>query len=176
MKTLARIVGTLLAVATGVIMYDLAVREGLVMQFGWLLVLLGAQFAAGWLLGLLMHSWRTLIAVPAAFAAGFIVAEPLRANDLMPYGISTQFATSTQSDQVTALAGGNFVLATAFLLAFLCCLLVLGVALGTTRGICIERHNAWLRAQARAALLHSRAAQQSAARTAASRELAHASR
>lgn len=169
MKTLMRIVGTLLAVATGVVIYDLAVREGLVMQFGWLLLLLGAQFVAGALLGLLMHSWRTLVAVPAAFVTGFVFSEPLRAN-----GIGTQLAASAHSHQVAALAGGNFVLAIAILLAFLSCVLVLGIALGTTRGIRIERHHAWLRAQARAALLRARVAQESASVTASPRELAHA--
>ncbi|HEX6817656.1 MAG TPA: hypothetical protein VF120_04720 [Ktedonobacterales bacterium] len=155
MKTLMRIVGTVLAAATGVIIYDLGVRDGFVMQLGSLLLLLIAQFGAGWLLGVLMRSWRTLLAVPFAFVLGFLGADPLRAA-----GIGTEIATAGSPDQFSSLAGGNVMLATVFMLALLCCLLALGTATGTTRGIRIERRRAWRRARARAMRLRALAEQE----------------
>jgi hypothetical protein len=170
MATLMRIVGTLLSGAAGILMYDLAVRDALVMKFGPLLLLLGALVVAGWLLGLLMHSWRALLAAPVAFVAGFIAAAPLRAN-----GFATPFASGSSSGQIADLAGGSTFFAMAFLLTLLCCLLELSVALGTTRGIRIERMSAWRRARQRAAVWQAQSELARSHRTSeTSRELAHA--
>ncbi len=137
MKTLLRIVGTGLAVAAGIAMYDLAVPSGFVSQTLPLLVILLGQFAMGGALGWLTRSWRAVAMLPLAYVAGFVAA-------------SMSAGPSAGADQFAILAGGNLLLATVFFLALLCSLLAAGSAAGATGGIRMEQHWAVRRRQIRA--------------------------
>jgi len=135
---LLRIAGTGLAVGAGVVMYGLAVQDGLVGQTLPLLVILLGQVAAGGVLGWLTRSWRAVAMLPLAYVAGFVVA-------------SVSDGSSTDSSQLATLAGGDVILATVFLLAMLCSLLAIGTAIGATRGIRMEQRRTWHQRQMRAA-------------------------
>jgi hypothetical protein len=126
MKTLVRIVGTGLAVGAGVLVFDLAVQDGLIGQTLPLLLILLGQFGAGGILGFLTRSWRAVAILPAAYVAGFIAA-------------SVSAGASVGANQLATLAAGNELLATVFVLALLCSLLAIGTAIGATRGIRMDR-------------------------------------
>jgi hypothetical protein len=133
---LLRIAGTGLAVGAGVVMFGLAVQDGLVGQTLPLLAILLGQVAAGGVLGWLTRSWRAVAMLPLAFVVGFIVAD-------------VNAGSNADADQLATLAGGDVILATVFLLAMLCSLLAVGTAIGVTRGIRMEHRRAWHQRQAR---------------------------
>jgi hypothetical protein len=126
MKTLLRVVGTGLAMSAGMLVFDLAVQDGLIGQTLPLLLILLGQFGAGGILGFLTRSWRAVAILPVAYVAGFIAA-------------SANAGSSAGADQLSALAAGNELLATVFVLALLCSLLAIGTAIGATHGIRMDR-------------------------------------
>jgi hypothetical protein len=135
MKALRRIVGAALVIAVGVIIYDFGLRDGVMGQTLPLLLLLGGQVLVGVLVGQLVRSWSAVVVGPVAFVAVYLAAALLPSTGPMA-GILLVASGDTTSGE---LAGGSPVLGTVFLLTMLCSLLALGIAIGTTRGIRLQR-------------------------------------
>jgi hypothetical protein len=136
MKALRRIIGAVLVVAAGVIVYDFGLRDSVIGQTLPLLLLLGGQVLVGVLVGQLVRSWSAIAVGPVAFVAVYLAAALLPSTGPLA-GILLVAGDDTT---VGELAGGSAVLGTIFLLTLLCSLLALGIAIGTTRGIRLQQH------------------------------------
>jgi hypothetical protein len=134
MNMLRGTLAAMLLIAGGIIVYDLAVREALIGETLPLLLLLTLQVLLGGVVGELMRSWRAVAIGPLAFIAGFLAAAPLQSTGPIPSVPATDASTA-----ISALAGGSLVLGTIFVLALLACLLAVGIAIGATRGIRLQR-------------------------------------
>jgi hypothetical protein len=136
MNSILRLVGVALAATLGVLVYDLAMPDALVKDVFLLLVVLAAQLLVGWASGMLVRSWWSLVVVPGSFVIGFMLLAPQAAVSGI---LKSAMETPAASTQFATIAGGVYWLAVVFVLALLCSLATLGAAVGTRRGIGIEK-------------------------------------
>jgi uncharacterized membrane protein YGL010W len=123
-------IGIALAAAGGVFVYRLAMPDAFIENGLMLLVVLAAQVLVGGISGFLVHSWRALAVVPAAYIAGFLAEAVFNGGS---------------SAQVASIAGGVYALALVFVLAELCSVLALGTGIGTLGGVRMAKHLAYRR-------------------------------